>query len=110
MRRAVRKLQHRRIEDCIKLTEAQKKRTKKPINKNGTSSQPMLRRRNNTRSSIGIVTTKRVIMTTRVLGCVPSSVILCIGSDCNEDAAACNAVDNLDTKMEPVPPGKPVKM
>lgn len=57
---------------------------------------------------MGNVTANSVIMTSLGLGCVSFSAHLFVGSDSSADAAACSAVDSLDTRIEPTPPGKPV--
>lgn len=91
------------FEKGVGLTAQQKNITENAMNKNGTFSQPILRRTVRKTISTGRVMSRRVIMTRRGLGWFSS------GWEDLESAAACRAVESRETNIEPAAPGRPTQ-
>lgn len=87
------------------LTAQQKNRTEKTANTMGSRSHPSPCRTARKMTSTGKVTRRRVIITNRELVPSPSREEPVL--DEGNNAAACSAVDNRETKIEPTLPGRP---
>jgi hypothetical protein len=93
------------ISECQTLTARQKNSTENAMNTNGSFTHPNARTRPRKNSSTGNATAISVSMTNRALG--GGGLGMFPASRRMGRAAACNAVDCRDTKIDPALPGKP---